>query len=312
MQRNYGFDNIKCILIFCVVLGHLLELCSGFGVMYRMIYLFHMPVFMFITGYFAKPGWKSIANKAWMYILFQVLYILFEGYVLRYNKTLDFCTPYWILWYMFVTVFYTALIPLYHAKTGKKRIVILSVAVVLSVAAGFVREIGYTWSLSRFLVFQPYFLLGFYAREQKLPSVGKRTFVGLLIGAALSLGTACLPFVTTGLLYGSINYRNPGESLSRLMLIAVSCIWIGTFWGLKDRMKNKIPIVSAVGKHTLSVYLLHGFVARLGAWKVLPMPQNILMVIMITVVLCSGLGNPAMGTFVTHLSPLAWIKKKEL
>lgn len=295
-----------------MVLGHLLELCSGFGAMYRMIYLFHMPVFMFVTGYFAKSGWKSIADKAWMYILFQALYILFEGYVLRYNKTLDFCTPYWILWYMLVTVFYTALIPLYRAKSVKKRIVILSVAVVISVAAGFVREIGYTLSLSRFLVFQPYFLLGFYAKEQKLPSVGKRTFAGLLIGAVLSLGAVYLPFVTTGLLYGSRNYHNPWESLSRLLLIVVGCIWIGAFWGLKDRMKNRIPLVSAVGKHTLSIYLLHGFVARLGAWKVLSMPQNILAVILITVVLCSGLGNPAIGMAVSRLSPVTWIKKEKL
>ena len=56
MSRKYRFDNIKFILITLVVFGHFLELIDGQTAnnLYRIIYLFHIPAFIFITGYFAK------------------------------------------------------------------------------------------------------------------------------------------------------------------------------------------------------------------------------------------------------------------
>lgn len=310
MRRNYGFDNIKCILIVCVVFGHLLEQYDGGYTVYRMIYLFHMPVFMFITGYFAKFGWKSLFNKVWMYGIFQVAFILLERVVLQWRYPFDFYTPYWVMWYMFVVIFYTALIPLYRAKSGKKRIVVIACAVILSIAAGFEESIGYPYSLSRFFVFQPYFILGFYAKEQKIPSFGKISFSVLSVAALLSLLVAYMTSVSYGLLYGSIGYSNNWDALLRLMLFGVACIWIGWFWALKDRINMKIPVVSFVGKNTLSVYLIHGLLVKLIAWKVLCLPQNIWIILLLTVLICVALGNPVIGTVVTRLSPMAWLKKK--
>ena len=52
--REYGFDNLRGLLIVLVVLGHLLEICGSFpgaGFLYRTIYSFHMPAFLFLSGY---------------------------------------------------------------------------------------------------------------------------------------------------------------------------------------------------------------------------------------------------------------------
>lgn len=46
-------DNLKCFLILCVVIGHMLELVYAGGG-YRIIYSFHMPAFIFVSGYFAR------------------------------------------------------------------------------------------------------------------------------------------------------------------------------------------------------------------------------------------------------------------
>lgn len=51
-MRNDRMDNLRCLLIFLVVLGHFLGLIPGAGGLYRIIYLFHMPAFLFLTGYF--------------------------------------------------------------------------------------------------------------------------------------------------------------------------------------------------------------------------------------------------------------------
>ena len=57
-ERDYGFDNSKLILIILVVFAHLLEISTkNYGSnndIYRVIYSFHMPAFVFITGYFSK------------------------------------------------------------------------------------------------------------------------------------------------------------------------------------------------------------------------------------------------------------------
>lgn len=311
MKRDCGFDNIKGILIFCVVFGHLLELCCGVSWLYKMIYLFHMPVFMFVTGYFASFKWRGLVQKAWMYLLFQFLYILFERYVIGSQISFGLVTPYWILWYMFIVFFYSALVPLYRAKSYKKRIAMLSAALVLSVAAGFISRINYQYSLSRFFVFQPYFIMGLYAREQGIVKVSKKTFWFLVAGTALSLCLAFIPQITYGLLYGSVGYDNCYEAALRLLLFVVACLWIGVFLGIKERLKNRVPFVSEIGRNTLAVYLLHGFLMRLGKWGIFPIPQNILLVLLFAAAICFAFGNNVIGTVVTHLSPTMWIKSKK-
>ena len=57
-DRDYFFDNARAILIFLVVLGHLLQPYTSedkfLQALYLLIYSFHMPTFLFISGYFAK------------------------------------------------------------------------------------------------------------------------------------------------------------------------------------------------------------------------------------------------------------------
>lgn len=88
--RDNQFDNIKAILIFCVVLGHVI---SNFGrtgsaaVTYDIIFSFHMPAFLFVSGYFAKYNPKKIfASLFPLYVIFQILQYLERG-ILRFFET---------------------------------------------------------------------------------------------------------------------------------------------------------------------------------------------------------------------------------
>ena len=61
-ERDYFFDNLKAVLIFLVVLGHFLLPIHGESVLVvvkRLIYVFHMPLFVFVSGYFAKKIYKN-------------------------------------------------------------------------------------------------------------------------------------------------------------------------------------------------------------------------------------------------------------
>ncbi|MBR6542120.1 MAG: hypothetical protein IKT73_02820, partial [Anaerotignum sp.] len=80
--RNYHIDNITGILILLVVCGHLLstlqDMNSTFAIGVRtFIYFFHMPGFIFMSGYLAKGFLKKqykgekLLSYAWLYLLFK-------------------------------------------------------------------------------------------------------------------------------------------------------------------------------------------------------------------------------------------------
>ena len=56
--RDPYFDNAKLLLIFLVIFGHLIqpfvEDYSQIEDLYYLIYTFHMPGFILISGYFSK------------------------------------------------------------------------------------------------------------------------------------------------------------------------------------------------------------------------------------------------------------------
>ena len=56
-KREYQYDNLRFLLIALVVLGHLLEIAGDFPhreLLYELIYSFHMPAFLFLSGMFAR------------------------------------------------------------------------------------------------------------------------------------------------------------------------------------------------------------------------------------------------------------------
>ena len=54
--RDSFCDTLKGILILLVILGHVLEIGNDIvsNSVYHFIYLFHMPLFVFISGFFTK------------------------------------------------------------------------------------------------------------------------------------------------------------------------------------------------------------------------------------------------------------------
>lgn len=58
-QRDSSIDSLKFLLICTVVLGHVIMALGGGKMemaMFNFIYSFHMPLFVFLSGYFTRPG----------------------------------------------------------------------------------------------------------------------------------------------------------------------------------------------------------------------------------------------------------------
>ncbi|MCD8365289.1 MAG: acyltransferase family protein, partial [Clostridiales bacterium] len=91
-MRDFHFDNIKAVLIFLVVLGHVFRNLGANGdeyLVYKIIYSFHMPAFLFISGYFMKYNPKKFfAGLVPLYLLFQTIQTL-EHMLLAFANGLD-------------------------------------------------------------------------------------------------------------------------------------------------------------------------------------------------------------------------------
>lgn len=82
-SRDYYIDNIKGVFIYLVVLGHLLDYLEQMGVPFAVgvrtfIYFFHMPGFIFLSGFLAKSfvrkhfKGEKLLSYAWLYLLFKI------------------------------------------------------------------------------------------------------------------------------------------------------------------------------------------------------------------------------------------------
>ena len=269
-SRDYAMDNLRLLLIFLVVFGHLLEQFDGTlrGQIYQMIYSFHMPAFVFLNGCFArfKPE-KLLKGLVLPYLVFQPLYILAgEGYFYEDETVIiQFTSPFWLTWYLLAMILYTLMIPLLeHWKD--RPVPVIAVTVGLALLAGFDSTIGYEMTLSRFFVYLPFFAGGYYA--------GQRGTVGRLRSGRLRI-----PLIAAGcagiladwfylnwrrlpdkFLYGVLPYKalETGGPADRLALLCFALCWIAVLVMLAPN--RRIPLLSALGRHTMPIYLLHGFV----------------------------------------------------
>lgn len=112
--RNEAFDAAKGMLIIFVILGHVLLGSISQNVGREIIYFFHMPVFLAITGYFIKQSMlmRSFSDifKKYTYRLiipFAIAFVFYTVSILVVRDELNFKNivgvflyPYYHLWYV--------------------------------------------------------------------------------------------------------------------------------------------------------------------------------------------------------------------
>lgn len=315
--RNYQLDNMKALLIFLVVLGHLLECFSGERKiwLYLVIYSFHMPAFIYITGYFSRFKPRRLVFKlCYPYLVYQVLYLLFQRHCLGQENTIQFATPYWILWYLMSMIIWTLLLQVMDEYVfTKKRIVLIAILVALM--AGFDNSIGYYLSLSRTAAFLPFFAMG-YLRifdEMILRGRSKQKILCCTVICIL----LCLIWKWRGWLQGRWFYQSMSYDAAdysvwiRMGQLMLACIWIITLsWLLPS---CKILLFSSIGRYTLPVYLVHGFLVRLiGKFQLFRWSEgkNLLVAVFLAMGICLLLGNKYVERALHVTFALDWVKRK--
>ncbi|MGX1902173.1 acyltransferase family protein [Thermolongibacillus altinsuensis] len=272
-ERDYYFDNAKFFLIILVVFGHFLRPYisenSFLHSLYNWIFFFHMPAFILISGYFAKnfhqKGYlKKVAKKILIpYLIFQLLYSLYYSFLYEENISFDFFTPRWGLWFLLSLFSWNVMLYVF-AKIP--RTYSLSLAVLFGLLVGFV-EVEKWLSLSRTLIFFPFFLLGFLLKKKHFEWLFQRkfrVFACMMLSCIFFIVYYLFPDIQKEWLYGSKSYETLGVHgeiaiVLRLTFYAVSILMTFCFLSLIPNQKLSI---SSLGARTFYVYILHGFVLK--------------------------------------------------
>lgn len=270
-KRIIFLDNVKGILIFLVVFGHIINPIHNdsptLEVLFEGIYFFHMPLFIFVTGFFAKSIYKNghlRANKVFstliLAFLFQLIVTLIEEPDSALSDTLLIFKS--APWYLLSLFYYYLLIPFFAEI---KPIAGIVGAFLIALGVGCFDELnGDFLAIPRTLTFLPFFVLGYYCTKENLQKLRGSFFAKC---CAVATAVFFIWFVFFGsaienliyLLYGTETYRTRdiigiGQHLIVFAIAATISI------GIMQIAPSKPTFLSIWGERTLQIYILHRIV----------------------------------------------------
>lgn len=276
-DRQIFWDNFKGILIFLVVFGHFLYQyaikCNGSLAddIFVVIYLFHMPAFIFASGYMSKSyrsqSKKSLLKLLLYYLVFNTAMMLFL-YVYK-GSSINLLTPYNSYWYLLSLIAWRATIKDLSKVKG-----ILPISIAIAILIGFWPEFSNLLSIRRTIVFFPFFLLGYKYEKNKFNAMlknksTKKTIIYLSILLVVITGL----FIFVNIKDISLNmllmnsYKTPIDVVYRMLIFIIAIIMIILI--LLVTPNKKIPLISNIGRNSLLIYLIHRFITLIAA-QILP------------------------------------------
>jgi fucose 4-O-acetylase-like acetyltransferase len=278
MSRDSVVDNAKGALIVLVITGHLIEGLMDKSEYYRAlfsaIYLFHMPMFVFITGMFSKGSFgfrelRSLFSRiAIPFVVFQLLYVGVTS-IAAGHRTTPLLWPYWILWFLVSVMSWKLLLPIVLRLRGSMAIALL---IGIAIGAGYVHAIGRTLSFSRTLMFFPVFLVGHLYGKALISWVRRHRLLGCILFVLLEGATGLIYFFSGAPhqpLLGHVPYSEISQHLCEpgleraLILIAGLVTSVAGFALVPESNR----FLTYLGRRTLTIFIMHGFVMLL-AWHV--------------------------------------------
>lgn len=298
-NRITYFDNLKMILMFLVVFGHAITFSlwtSNVQLLsfYNCIYAFHMPLFVFISGYFSKhingPRRKDADTLLYPYLIFQIINIFYVRYVEHGTANWNLFIPLHQNWYLIALFIWRLIIP--YFKDVDKTIG-LGIALILALMFSKYQIHHNLFALNYVFVFLPFFVIGYYLEESMLHKATKRPiiivlsiivfilFMIIIVGTHYSFEVGMMiaqaftpPYICTSSLGYAMRF------LSFILTILLIYLLFAVKWQ-KEKVNTKCITIPSGG--TILVYLLHYFII-IPLWKVLPHCNWI-----ISLILCIGL-----------------------
>lgn len=280
-NRSYLFDNLKAVLIFCVVFAHFLRIGGHFevGSPSRIIYIicfsFMMEGFFFVSGFFSRNVDKCRAKACETLLLPYVVFMILtfgERFLLFGSAHLHLQLPTMGMWFLLVMFYFR-----FGIKTIVKIPFFLPLSVILFLAAGAAPFLGPVMALGRACSFLVFFLLGYCCKWEYFEELRRIPRPVMILPAAelltLSIWFGCQETYTTDVLLLKECNEVLGVSfaeglLIRLIVGVAALTWLAVLINvLPDKITPRDSgLISQIGQNTMTVFLLHIFVRQILKW----------------------------------------------
>lgn len=279
MNRDLKLDGLKFILIFCVVLGHIGYNDYGLGIS-RIIYSFHMPMFVFLSGYFTSPNCIKkkqadfLKRTLLIYAIAQLAhFVLNLGleyiHALWTHKAFDSTLLTWkilvepglALWYLVCLMYWRYAIWKLFPNTSDKTL--LCISCLLALFSGIV-PIDNSFAFQRAFSFFPFFVIGHLFRKNNLIEKTNKipwgyALITILVGFMIARN---LPMYMPKLHY--LYWYDPIYRIIQSclgFLLCLSFIIITRF--------DFIERFAKYGSYTIWIYIGHTYLLKIG-YKAFP------------------------------------------
>lgn len=271
IMRFAKYDNLKCFLMFTVVMGHMIlhyspeyPVFTGF---YLFIYVFHMPAFFFVSGLFSKKTVDN--NRIWKVTPYLILYFGLKfafSIVARIFTESFYEEPFFsedgLPWFVLCLFF------CYVISMGVKRFkpgYVMVIAVILSIFAGYSPENRDLFVWLKVVNFFPFFYMGYIMEPAKLAERLNHWLIKLcsIVALLFTLGV-CIryedklytirPLLTGRDLYLKLGEHAEAGPFLRAALFGISFVII--FMLISITPKRKM-IFSVLGQRTLGIFCVH-------------------------------------------------------
>lgn len=291
-NRSGYWDNIKGILILLVVFAHFLYQfrntpCIDAAV--DVIYTFHMPAFVFVSGYFGKSertqGFEGIVKLVFLYFIFNST----MGFIYGMPSLIE---PRYSFWYLLALIVWRI-----TARRIARFREIMLVLLIIAVFAGFYDSIDNSFAAARIIAFYPYYMAGYLLTEEKsLALIRKGRTKRLLTGLGCAAAAGAMIYFALGffeysdnalLMYG---YDQSTGAFGRIVLFVIGFTAVFALRNLAPG--RNIPLLTMIGRNSLWIFILHRPIT-LEAEKLLrnlPVPAIIAVSAGAAVVCCAVLG----------------------
>ena len=254
-KRNDSIDFVKGVLIIFVILGHIVLGTISENLIRGVIYSFHMPLFLFVSGYMINldrlmsQSFNDLFSKYWDRMLkaWLVAYVIFTAYHVLSEPSLRqviglLYSPWGHLWYVPTLFCYVLmskfLFGKFNVKVSYLVLILLNVAwnVLIQVSS---IHLSHWCDCSKLL----YFALGLFMKNHFVSSRFLRSYTAVpLFYVPLFLALQHLPFKIRGVV---------------LVLLLFGVIFLYLYPAIVKDMMPKSKVFTFIGKNSLYIYLWH-------------------------------------------------------
>lgn len=263
MQRLQYFDLMKGTAILLVVIGHVVQFCFGYNHsdVVNMLSIFHMPIFFYISGYFAYKSvdmnWKQVCYrllKKVQQLLFPLIVVGGTYCLLKGNDIIEWAKSgfggYWFLYSLAIlTVFFVFFEHL--ARKVSKWYVYVALWVIPYLCIMFLKVrhmelVGHFISVDNMVTYYRYYLIGWLCH--KYNPFNKFLLENKILYA--------LAFVAYLLQWHFCDQHN------MLLIFAGgmgAIIVLQNWFCCQASAKQPMKLLSYMGRNSLTIYVFHYF-----------------------------------------------------